>query len=118
VSPAARRGREDGSATVLVTPLLGVLTVVTVLLGVVGGALATLRRAESAADLAALAGAAAAVRGDDGCAAAARVAARNQVDLGSCVAVGTEVRVVVTTRTAPLLGRTFDVRARARAGPA
>jgi secretion/DNA translocation related TadE-like protein len=114
----ADRGSQRGSATVLALPLLGVVTVVAVLLAYVGGALTTRRKVAAAADLAALAGASALQGGGDGCAAAARVAARNGSDLDTCAVHGLELSVTVTARTEPLLGRRLTVSARARAGPA
>jgi secretion/DNA translocation related TadE-like protein len=75
------------------------------------------RRAQSAADLAALAGAEAVQQRRDACGAAARVAAANGAVLTSC---SVEVRdVVVTARvTGPRwLGAHGDFAGQARAGP-
>jgi secretion/DNA translocation related TadE-like protein len=102
---------------VLVLPLVGVLATVTLLVAVVAGALVAVRRAQSAADLAALAGAAAASRGHDACEAARRVAGRNGALLESCEAVGRDVLVRVVSRGPTLMGRTVTVREQARAGP-
>lgn len=113
-----RRSSQRGSATVLALPLLGALTVTAVLLAFVGGALGTRRRVAAAADLAALAGAAAIQHGEDGCSAASSITARNGAVLDSCVVQGTHVLVRAHAETAPLLGRTLTVSARARAGPA
>ena len=76
------------------------------------------RRAQAAADLAALAGAAALGRGVDACATARSIAGRNGAHLFSCVLRGDDVLVEVRTRTVPLLGRRYVLPARARAGPA
>lgn len=111
------RTSQRGSATVLALPLLGALTVAAVLLAFVGGAVVTRRQVASAADLAALAGAAAIQHGLAGCAQAAAVAARNGAELDTCTVDGSEVRVVVRAGTAELLGRSLTVSARARAGP-
>ena len=112
-----RRASERGSATVLALPLLGALTVAAVLLAFVAGAVVTQRRAASAADLAALAGATALLSGGDGCAEAATVALRNDASVASCEVDGTQLRVTVRAETAALFGRGLTVSARARAGP-
>ena len=116
------RWRRDqrGAATVLVMPFVGVLALVTVVLAFQGGALVTQRRVQAAADLAALAGAAALQRGDDGCVAASAVAGRNGARLSDCQVSGTAGRDVVVTveRDGPaVLGRSVTVEASARAGP-
>lgn len=112
------RTTERGSATVLALPLLGVLAVATILFGFVAGAVAAQRRAATAADLAALAGAAALQGGGDGCAEAAAVTVRNDAEVVACVVSGAELRVTVRAETAALFGRSLTVSARARAGPA
>lgn len=114
----ACRTSEAGSATVLVLPLVGALATATVLLAVVAGAVVAQRRVASAADLAALAGAAALQRGADGCAEAALVSRRNGGEVFSCRASATEVRVTVRAHGPRLLGRSLTVSAQARAGPA
>ena len=115
--PAVEGRGERGSATVLV--LVAVMLLATAaLVGVVLGALATLeRRVESAADLAALAGATAVQGAEDGCDAASHVAARNRAALGACVVRGDvlEVRAVRVVHL-PVIGR-VTLAARARAGP-
>jgi secretion/DNA translocation related TadE-like protein len=112
-----RRPGQRGSAAVLGTVLVGVLSTVTVLVAAVDGAVADQRRVEAAADLGALAGAAAVQAGRDGCAAAGRVVARNGARLGSCAVAGQVVTVRATRRTQPLVGRRFTMRSTARAGP-
>lgn len=112
-----RRSSQRGSATVLALPLLGTLTLAALLLALVGGALATRRSAASAADLAALAGAAAVQQGRDGCAEAAAIAARNGAVVSECRVEGRELRVTVRAEAARLFGRGVTVTARARAGP-
>ena len=106
-----------GSATVLAAVLVAVLVVVLLLVVVVCGAVVDRRRAASAADLAALAGAAAWQAGRDGCGAARSVARRNGAELGSCRVLGEDVLVETVARTPPVLGARLTVRARARAGP-
>jgi secretion/DNA translocation related TadE-like protein len=111
------RRSERGSAAVLATVLVGVLAVVAVLLAVVGGAVADQRRVESAADLGALAGAAAVQRGQDGCSAAARIVTRNRARLTACSVAGQVVAVRVVRGTRRVVGHRFTVSSRARAGP-
>lgn len=108
---------ERGAAAVLVLPLVGLLTVLALLAAVVAGALVSVRRAQAAADLAALAGAVASGSGEDACGAAARVADRNRARLTSCLRAGLEVAVVVAVETPMPAGRSLQVTARARAGP-
>jgi secretion/DNA translocation related TadE-like protein len=114
------RREQRGAATVLVLPFVGVLALVTVVLAFQGGVLVTQRRVQAAADLAALAGAAALQRGQDGCAAASAVAGRNGARLSDCQVSGVAGRDVVVTaeRDGPaVLGRSVTVEASARAGP-
>ncbi len=111
----ARDGR--GSAAVLGTVLLAALAVVSVLVTVLGGAVADQRRVESAADLGALAGAQALQDGRAGCAAAAAVIRRNRARLARCAVDSEIVTVTATLRTQRVLGRTFVVSGQARAGP-
>lgn len=116
-------GRKDsgrgqrGSAAVWGTLILGLLVVLTVVVTVLAGAVADRRRVSSAADLAALAGAAAGQRGEDACAAAGATARRNDARLTSCAAVGPTVTVGTARVAGPVLGLRFVVRATARAGP-
>lgn len=108
------RREEDGVAVMIAIGLVAVL----VMVGLVGaGAVALIanhRQVQAAADLAALAGAAAAQSEREPCAAAARVAARNGAQLRQCGADGS-VFVTVERRLPGLLGGGV-VRARARAG--
>jgi secretion/DNA translocation related TadE-like protein len=75
------------------------------------------RVAQSAADLAALAGAQAQERGQDGCAAATLVAGANGATVDSCVVDGFDVRLQVTVPGPRWLGQHHDLSAEARAGP-
>jgi secretion/DNA translocation related TadE-like protein len=102
---------------VLVVAMAGVLLMVGGALGVVGAIVVTHRRAQAAADLAALAGAAALIRGADPCARAAEVAAANGATLTSCVGADAEVQVVVTVSGPRGLGPAAELSAGARAGP-
>jgi secretion/DNA translocation related TadE-like protein len=108
---------ERGAATLIAVALTGVLLMVGSALGVVGAMVVAHRKAQGAADLAALAGGAAVARGEDACASAAAVAAANDADLSSCVVAGAEVRVVVTVIGPRGLGQAADLSASARAGP-
>jgi secretion/DNA translocation related TadE-like protein len=112
---AARDDR--GAATLLILAMAGVLLLVGAALGVVQAMVVAHRRAQAAADLAALAGAAALARGADACASATAMAAANGADLASCLPSGSEVRVVVTVGGPHWLGQSADLSATARAGP-
>jgi secretion/DNA translocation related TadE-like protein len=107
---------EGGTAAVLSVVFAGVLVVVTFVLGGVGGVLVGQRRVESAADMAALAGAVAVQHQRDGCAAARDNATRNHVELQRCSVDDALVSLVVG-RTVHLLGRDLRLRSDARAGP-
>jgi secretion/DNA translocation related TadE-like protein len=115
--PARWRRDQRGAATVLVMPFVGVLALVTVVLAFHGGVLVTQRRVQAAADLAALAGAAALQRGEDGCSAASAVAGRNGARLSGCQTSGPDVVVTVERDGPAVLGRSVTVEASARAGP-
>ncbi len=107
---------EQGAGTVLAVAMIGL--VVTVTVGTTGavGVVAGHRRAQSAADLSALAGATALQNGGDACPRASAIAGRNGTDLEACLVDGTEV-VVVVVRSVRLPGLPMDLRARSRAGP-
>ncbi len=117
VSTAPWRG-EDGAGSVLAVAMMGLLVTVAVATAGVVGVVATHRTAQSAADLAALAGAAALQDGGDACAQAAAVADRNRASLTECEVAGWDVTVVVSADTARLPGGVLDLHARGRAGPA
>ena len=111
---------ERGGATVLVAAMSGVLLFVTVGLAAAGGLVTAQRRAQAAADLAALAGAsalAAASGPTDACAAAGRVAAANAAGLDACTPDGRAVRVTVSVPGPDVPWREVRVSAEARAGP-
>jgi len=113
-----RERAERGAATLLVVALLGALLFCGAALGVVQALFEANRHAQSAADLAALAGARALVDGADGCAAAGHSAARNGVALLSCDVSGSTVTVRLQAHGPRWLGQAEDVTATARAGPA
>ncbi len=118
-SPDARG--ERGAATILVIAMAGVLLLVGSALGVAQAMVVAHRRAQAAADLAALAGASAAARGQDPCEAAGVIARLNDAVLLACVpdpgAAGGSVAVRVEVPGPRWLGQQGDFDASARAGP-
>jgi secretion/DNA translocation related TadE-like protein len=111
------RAHERGSATLFAVALIGLLLLVGAALGVVGAMIHAHRVAQSAADLAALAGAEARGSGRDPCAASAAIAQANGASLDSCAVEGFEVRLQVTVTGPRWLGQHHDLSAQARAGP-
>ena len=112
-----RTGGEDGIATVFAVTAIGLICVVAVALVEVGLVVVAKHRAQSAADLAALAGSAAVLRGDDGCLVAKSVARHNGAPLVKCRA-DLAVVTVRAERLAALMGRfRFRADADARAAP-
>ncbi|TYL49912.1 flp pilus-assembly TadE/G-like family protein [Nocardioides sp. BGMRC 2183] len=109
---------ERGAASVLVVSLCGVLLLLGAGMGVVAAILVDHRRAQSAADLAALAGATAIGDGGEACSSAAAVAELNGAALTACAVEGQDVVVDVIVSGPRWLGQTGDLVARARAGPA
>lgn len=102
---------ESGVATLSAVTVAVALIGMAVVLLQVGLVLATKHRVQAGADLAALAGSEAAVRGRDACHAARSVARHNEVSLTAC-----RVQLaVVTVRTASRPGRTWGIRWQARA---
>jgi secretion/DNA translocation related TadE-like protein len=112
------RRADRGSATLFAVAVIGVLLLVGAALGVVAAMVHAHRMAQSAADLAALAGAQARAHGRDPCGAAVRVAAANGASMDSCTVAGSDVRVQVTVGGPRWLGQRHDLSAQARAGPA
>jgi secretion/DNA translocation related TadE-like protein len=112
-----RCASERGAATVLAVALSGLLLLLGSVLAVMAALVADHRRAQASADLAALGAATAHARGQDACAAAARVAQANGGILRSCAVIGADVEVAVSV-SGPRW-RTFvaDLEGRARAGP-
>jgi len=108
---------ERGAATVLAMALASVLLLVGLGCAWTGAVVAAHRRAQSAADLAALAGAQALQAAEDPCAAAGQVAAANQARTVWCEVDGEDVIVAVRVAGPGLAGRTPSVVAEARAGP-
>lgn len=109
-------GRERGSATVLVLGVMGVAVALLLGLGAVAGAQTSRGAAQSAADLAALAGAAAALAGSESpCARVREVVERNAARLEACEPAGGIVDVRVSRSAGP--GVPGRAQASARAGP-
>jgi secretion/DNA translocation related TadE-like protein len=119
--PAGERC-EHGSVTVLVLVLVTALSAMAVAGAVVGALLVGHRRAASAVDLAALGAAAALQRPAQleaaaACVRAQEVGAANGARLTDCAVAGEEVLVSVAVDVPTVLGRTWAVTGRARAGP-
>jgi secretion/DNA translocation related TadE-like protein len=107
---------EDGAGTVLALAMMGLLVTVTLATSGVVGVVAGHRRAQSGADLAALAGAGALQDGGDACQGAGVIARRNGTRLRGCEIDGWNVTVVVSA-TVHLPGSPMELEARGRAGP-
>ena len=108
---------ERGAATVLVVALAGLLLMVGLAVTGVTAVVVAHRVAQSAADLAAIAGAQAAAVGEDGCRAAAVVAQANRSRLTDCQVLGADVLVQVSSSARPGFGLSLELGATARAGP-
>ena len=111
----ARRA-EAGAGSVLAVAMMGLLVTVTVATSGVVGVVAAHRRAQSAADLSALAGAAALQDGGDPCERAGAIARRNGALLRRCEVDGWDVAVAVVV-TARLPVSSLELPARGHAGP-
>jgi secretion/DNA translocation related TadE-like protein len=112
---------DRGSATVLMGAIMGVVATLGAVAMVVAGYLVAHHQARSAADLAAVSGAAAYTRGADACDQARRISQQNGAKLTSCTRVGDEIEFVVTVRTtvpvrAGMPGLPRNVEAEAHAG--
>lgn len=114
-----RRQGQRGSATVYAMVFIGLLTTLALLAVAIAGLFVGHRKAAAAAaDVAALAGAAALQHGRAGCEAAGRISAANQVELVSCETNGAVVDVEVAMDVHSAFGAIFPATAEARAGPA
>ncbi len=111
------RRSDRGSAVPFAVACLGVLLLLGAAMGVVGALVVAHRKAQSAADLAALAGASAVQQGASACAAAGSIATANGAGLTDCSVAGEDVTVVVTVGGPHWLGQLRDLSARSRAGP-
>jgi secretion/DNA translocation related TadE-like protein len=107
---------QAGAATILAVAMLGLLVTVSVAAAGVVGVVAAHRRAQSAADLSALAGAGALQDGVDPCRRADDIARRNGSRLRQCEIDDWTVAVMVSG-TVRLPGGALELRARGRAGP-
>jgi len=118
VTDASRHPRDESGAVVVVAiGLVALLVVVALICAGCAAIVVAHRRAQVAADLGSLAGAAALQRGAEPCAAAARIAARQAASLRTCAVDGQSVLVTASVALAvPLTDGA--VSARARAGPA
>lgn len=110
---------DRGMATVWAAGVIAVLMSLTVFGLHLGGVILARHHAESAADLAALAGAGSVVAGEGyACARARQVTDRMRVRLVSCSARGWDMLVQVAARPGGPAGSLGEATARARAGPA
>ena len=119
MSAARGSGLDDdrGFATVVAAGVIGIVGLLLGALLVLGAAVATRHRAENAADLAALAGAADAAGGrEPACVRARDVAERNGATLSGCTWIGWDLQVDVA-RTCGCLPVADVTTVRARAGP-
>jgi secretion/DNA translocation related TadE-like protein len=96
---------------------LAVLLLLGAALGVVASMVRAHRTAQSAADLAALAAAAAVVDGREPCLAGSRIAVANGARLTGCTLAGRAATVRVLVPGPHWLGQLADLEAEARAGP-
>ncbi|RJS46051.1 Rv3654c family TadE-like protein [Nocardioides cavernaquae] len=123
------RRDDDGAASVLVVALTGLLVLIGMASAFLVATVAAHRRVQSAADLAALAGATTAQPGravsslpgdviaGDPCEAAARIAAGNGARLTSCRVLASDVLVTTVLDGPRFLGQSWQLRGQARAGP-
>ena len=113
------RTKEDrGAVTVLAVAMLGVLILIASAIAVGEAMVVAHRRAQSAADLAALASAQAIQHARDPCGAAGQVAAANGATLTGCAVEAYVVTISVTVPGPRWLGARGDFGAQAKAGPA
>jgi secretion/DNA translocation related TadE-like protein len=110
-------GSDAGAATVVAVSLAAVLLLIGMSAVFVTATATAHRRAQGAADLAALAGAATLQQAGDHCAAAAEVAAANDAALVSCSVRGQDVVLTVEVDGPDFLGHGFTPTGQARAGP-
>lgn len=108
---------DRGSAVPFAVAALGMLLFVGAALGVAGSMVARHRSAQAAADLGALAAAAALERGGAPCVVASRIVVANQAHLETCAVSGHDVVLRVRVDGPRWLGQRGDLTAQARAGP-
>lgn len=117
MSGGARSRGESGAGTVLGLSMAAVVLFVAMAVAGATAVVTAHRSAQSAADLAALAGAGALQRGEDACGQARQVAGANRATLRRCTVEGWTVTVTVTVHSPELFGRRMEQAARGRAGP-
>ncbi|WP_020577093.1 Rv3654c family TadE-like protein [Actinopolymorpha alba] len=111
-------GTERGSGSIWTLAVAAVLILAGLVSVTIVAVMSAGRRADTAADLAALSAAAGGPAAMDGaCSVAARIAAAHQARLISCTLTGAVVDVVVEVRPRTLAGDLLTMRARAKAGP-
>ena len=108
--------KDRGSATVFVVTSLALVLFAGIAVAAMSGLVVAHRHAQSAADLAALAGAAAIGTSAAPCAAAGRVAAANGAAVESCRSTPKDITLVVSVAGPELTGHLITLRAVARAG--
>ena len=114
-----RTGEDRGVATVWAAGAIAILMSLTVFGLHLGGAILARHQAQSAADLAALAGAGSAVAGEQAaCSRVRAVTERMRVRLVACSVREWDVLVQVTARPGGPLGGLGEATGQARAGPA
>jgi secretion/DNA translocation related TadE-like protein len=113
----SRRRGERGAVTVLTVAMLGMLLLLTAALAVGEAMVVAHRRAQSAADLAALAGAQAIQQAQDPCGAASAVAAANDAVVTGCAVDAYDVTISAQVAGPRWLGSHADFDAEAKAGP-
>jgi len=106
-----------GSTTVHAITLICVLTTAAMLAAAGAGLVAGHRRAASAADLSALAGATAIQQGESGCVVAGQLARANGTQLTDCHPDGDLLTVEVAVKVDSAFSMSFTLRSKARAGP-
>jgi secretion/DNA translocation related TadE-like protein len=115
---AGRSARsESGVATIWGLAIMGILLLLAAFSAGVVSLVGARHQAEAAADLAAIAGAQAAVNGGDACRSARRIAVANGGELVACGVDDEVVEVRVEVDSPRLLGQVWTLIGRARAGP-
>jgi secretion/DNA translocation related TadE-like protein len=107
---------DRGSATVFVVIGLVLVLFAGSTVAAIGGLVVAHRHAQSAADLAAIAGAEAVGTPGDPCAAAAAVAAANDAAIEACQTTADDITLTVSVAGPDLIGTVVRPRAVARAG--
>ncbi|WP_278418011.1 Rv3654c family TadE-like protein, partial [Corynebacterium stationis] len=84
---------ESGYATIASSGIIIAVVVLLAAVAVIISRVVAFHQAQVAADMAAISGAYSLVRGEDGCAEAARIALANAADLDQCTAQGADIQV-------------------------